>query len=181
MNDHDPWVFAYGSLLWDPGFRPAERARARLQGFRRSFCMWSMHYRGTEERPGLVLALEEDGNASCEALALRPDPAEAREVLDAIRRRELVSDAYEERRVRLSLEDGREVEAVAFVVRLGHRQHACVDAETQARTIAAAHGKRGPNLDYLLNTAAALRREGIADAEIEALAARAQELAAQAT
>jgi cation transport protein ChaC len=177
MNDHDPWVFAYGSLLWDPGFEPAESVRGRLDGFRRSFCMWSYHYRGTEDRPGLVLALEEEEGASCEAVALRPDPAEAEEVLAAIRRRELVSDAYEERRVTVGLEDGREVRAVAFVVRPGHRQHACVDPETQARTIAGARGKKGPNLDYLLNTAAELRRRGIADPEIEALAERAQALA----
>jgi cation transport protein ChaC len=178
MTDQDAWVFAYGSLLWDPGFTPAEAVRARLDGYRRRFCMWSFHYRGTEESPGLVLALEQEEGASCEALALRPDPKEAEAVIAAIRRRELVSDAYEERQVTVRLEDGREVGAVAFVVRPGHRQHACVDAETQARTIARARGERGPNLDYLVNTAAALRRQGIRDPEIEALDARARALAA---
>lgn len=175
-NDDVTWVFAYGSLLWDSGFEPEETAPARLVGFRRSFCMWSFHYRGTEEAPGLVLALEEEEGASCEGLALRPREAEAGAVLAAIRARELVSDAYEERVLPLRLADGREVRALAFVVRRGHRQHACVDAETQARTIAGARGLRGPNIDYLANTAAHLRALGIADPEIEALLARARAL-----
>ncbi|EYD77557.1 Cation transport protein chaC [Rubellimicrobium mesophilum DSM 19309] len=75
MNGNDLWVFAYGSLLWDPGFEPAEAVRARLDGWRRSFCMWSHMFRGSEEAPGLVLALDADPQASCEGLALRVDPA----------------------------------------------------------------------------------------------------------
>ncbi len=171
------WLFAYGSLLWDAGFEPAESVRARLGGYRRSFCLWSFHYRGTEERPGLVLALDEDAGASCDGLALRPRLEQAERVIEEVRRRELVSDAYEERRVPLRLEDGRLVDGVAFVVRRGHRQHASVDHETQARTIAVARGERGPNMDYLANTAAELRRIGLPDPEIESLLARAMALA----
>ena len=171
------WLFAYGSLLWDTGFEPAERVRARLDGYRRSFCLWSFHYRGTEERPGLVLALDEEEGARCEGLALRPRPEEAERVLEEVRGRELVSDAYEERRVPLRLEDGRVVESVAFVVRRGHRQHACVDLDTQARTIAGARGERGPNMDYLANTARELRRIGLPDPEIESLLDRARVVA----
>ncbi|WP_210527056.1 gamma-glutamylcyclotransferase [Rubellimicrobium arenae] len=170
------WVFAYGSLLWDAGFEPVESVRARLDGWRRSFCMWSFHYRGSEDRPGLVLALDEDAGAFCEGLALRADPAKADEVLDGLRARELVSDAYQERRLPLALADGRVVEAVAYVIRREHRQYARVDLETQARTIARAQGQRGPNLDYLTNTAAQFDRLGIHDAEIEALMQRTRSL-----
>ena len=52
------WVFGYGSLLWNPGFEPIEQMRADLPGYRRSFCMLSIHHRGTPEDPGLVLALD---------------------------------------------------------------------------------------------------------------------------
>ena len=52
------WVFGYGSLLWNPGFEPIEKMRADLPGYRRSFCMLSIHHRGTPEDPGLVLALD---------------------------------------------------------------------------------------------------------------------------
>lgn len=176
MDRNDLWVFAYGSLLWDPGFEPAETARARLLGYRRSFCMWSFHYRGTEEAPGLVLALDEEEGVVCDGLALRPRREEGEAVRTAIRSRELVSDAYEERELALRLEDGREVLAMGFVVRRGHRQHACVDAETQARTIARARGLRGLNIDYLANTAAQLRDLGITDPEIDALLLRARAL-----
>ena len=139
--------------------------------------MWSIRYRGTEEAPGLVLALDEEEGAACEGLALRPTEEEAVEAIAGVRRRELVSDAYEERELPLRLADGREVRALAFVVRRGHRQHACVDAETQARTIARARGQKGPNLDYLSNTAERLRALGIRDPEMEALWARARGLA----
>ena len=168
----DLWVFAYGSLLWDPGFEPLESVRARLDGWRRSFCMWSFHYRGTEERPGLVLALDEDGGASCEGVALRVDPAHRDEVLDKVRSRELVSDAYQERWLPVTLADGRAVTTVTYVVRREHRQYACVDLDTQARTILEAEGQRGPNIDYLSNTAAQLSELGIQDAQIEALIQR---------
>jgi cation transport protein ChaC len=172
------WVFAYGSLLWDAGFEPAETARARLAGWRRSFCMWSIRWRGMAEAPGLVLALDREEGASCEGLALRlPDEA-APAILRAIRARELVSDAYEERRLPVALADGREVEALAYVIRPGHAQHACLPPEEQARTIARARGARGPNRDYLTRTVARLRELGIRDPEVEALLARVDALAA---
>lgn len=174
--DRDLWIFAYGSLLWDPGFEPVERARARLDGWRRSFCMWSHRFRGTEEVPGLVLALDVDPEASCEGLVLRVDRAEVDEVMAALRGRELITGAYEERVLSVMLEDGRPLESVTFVIRRDHPQYACVDAETQARTIARAQGQRGPNIDYLTRTAAQLAAHGIPDPELEALLARTRAL-----
>lgn len=176
MVDEQVWIFGYGSLLWSPGFEPAETARARLDGYRRSFCMWSTRYRGSEERPGLVLALDPDGGASCEGLALRVAPEDCASVLAGVRERELVTGAYEERRVRLALADGREVPALAYVVRRDHRQYACVDLDAQARTIAVAEGARGPNIDYLENTARSLADLGIHDPGIEALLERTRRL-----
>ncbi|TNC50151.1 gamma-glutamylcyclotransferase [Rubellimicrobium rubrum] len=178
MTDRtDLWLFAYGSLLWDPGFEPARSVRARLDGWRRSFCMWSFHYRGTEERPGLVLALDEDAGAFCEGVALKVEPERRDEVLDKVRSRELVSDAYEERWLSVTLTDGQAVTAVTYVVRRDHRQYASVDLDTQARTIVEARGLRGRNMEYLSNTAAQLLRLGIQDAQIEALIERTRSLA----
>ncbi len=67
------WVFGYASLLWNPGFPVAERKLAVLQDYHRSFCMRSIHHRGTSEHPGLVLALDEAEGATCQGLALRPE------------------------------------------------------------------------------------------------------------
>jgi cation transport regulator ChaC len=48
---HDFWVFAYGSLMWNPEFPHQEVRAARLLGYHRAFCVYSHHYRGTRERP----------------------------------------------------------------------------------------------------------------------------------
>ncbi|MEO1504755.1 MAG: gamma-glutamylcyclotransferase, partial [Pseudomonadota bacterium] len=69
------WVFGYGSLMWDPGFAHVERREALLHGFARRFCMWSVHYRGTPEDPGLVLALLEEAGAATEGVAYRVSAA----------------------------------------------------------------------------------------------------------
>ena len=107
----DLWVFGYGSLLWDPGFAPAERLPARLADWHRSFCMLSVHHRGTEAEPGLVLALDAAPGAECRGAALRVAPGEEAEVTEMLRARELISSAYVERMVPVTLSDGRVVGA----------------------------------------------------------------------
>ena len=59
--DGDLWVFAYGSLIWNPTFRFVERKRGRIHGYRRSFCVWSNLGRGTTKNPGLMLGLDHGG------------------------------------------------------------------------------------------------------------------------
>lgn len=171
------WVFAYGSLMWNPGFCPVELRRAHLTGWHRSFCMWSVHYRGTEAEPGLVLALDRLEGGGCEGLALAVAAEEAGDVLAMLRERELVSSAYEERHLPVRLDDGRGIEALAYVIAPAHPQH-CPDLglEEQARIIATARGERGPNRDYLTQTVAHLDRLGIADADLGWLAARVRQL-----
>lgn len=173
------WVFGYGSLMWNAGFPVAERSLATLAGHARSFCMWSIHHRGTEEAPGLVLALDPKPGASVTGLALRATDGHEDETLDYLRERELISSAYLEARVRLSLADGRDVDAVAFVVDTAHRQYTSdLTLEEQARVIASAVGGRGPNTEYLWNTVSHLHELGIPDPELDWLAHRVRELAA---
>ena len=85
------WVFGYGSLVWNPGFAWSSRQIARLDGFRRSFCMLSIHHRGTEAQPGLVLALDAAEGAECHGVAFEIAAEIADESLEYLRARELIS------------------------------------------------------------------------------------------
>lgn len=162
----DFWVFGYGSLMWRPGFAHVETHRARLHGFRRSLCVWSHVYRGTPERPGLVLGLDRGG--SCVGLAFRV-PLELREeVLAYLRDRELVTSVYIERTLPVRLESGENVAAVTYVVDRGHGQYAGnLDEPTAAGIVSGAVGRTGPNEEYVLNTVSHLRALGIRDHWLE--------------
>ena len=124
------WVFCYGSLLWNPGFTPVEQEIATLDGFSRSFCMHSIHHRGTSENPGLVLALDKAANGACDGMALRVRPGEEDIVLSELRARELISSAYYEDHVKLGLRDGRRIEAVTYIIDPDHVQYCSLDLET---------------------------------------------------
>jgi cation transport protein ChaC len=173
------WVFGYGSLVWNPGFNVAERVIATLPDYHRSFCMRSIHHRGSEEAPGLVLALDAMEGARCHGVALSVAQGEEEQTLAYLRERELVSAAYLEKMLDIELADGRVVEAVTYVIDPDHVQYCGgLDLEEQARIIAAAVGGRGPNTEYLYNTAAHLHELGIRDAELDWLAARVRHLCA---
>ena len=176
MNASSVWVFGYGSLIWAPGFAYEARQIARLDGYRRSFCMRSIHHRGTVDRPGLVLALDE-GEGGCEGVAFEIPIRIAEESLEYLRARELISAAYLETRVPLHLHDGRQVEAVTYVIDRAHDQYcAGLSLEDQAQIIARAVGGRGPNDAYLFNTAEHLTELGLRDPDLDWLAARVRAL-----
>ncbi|MBN2907750.1 MAG: gamma-glutamylcyclotransferase [Rhodobacteraceae bacterium] len=171
---HDAlWVFGYGSLLWNPGFAVAEQRLARLEGWHRSFCMRSIHHRGTEDAPGLVLALDARPGAVCHGLALRAEPGTEAQTIAYLRARELVSSAYLETRLAVTDATGAALDVLAYVIDPDHVQYCGgLSLEQQARIIARARGGMGPNDEYLHNTAAHLAELGIADADLEWLAAR---------
>ncbi len=169
------WVFGYGSLIWDPGFPVAERRIATLKGWHRSFCMRSIHHRGTVENPGLVLALDRAENASCTGVAFRVEPGQEAATLYALRERELVSSAYLETTLPVGTEAGR-LDALAYVIDPDHVQYCHLDREEQAQIIARATGGRGRNRDYLWSTAAHLAELGISDPDLDWLADRVRAL-----
>lgn len=173
------WVFGYGSLLWNPGFTPVETVHATLEGYARSFCMRSIHHRGTEADPGLVLALDAQRGAICDGLAMRVAEADEAVTLEYLRERELISSAYLEKLLPLRITDGRDVTAVTYVIDPHHVQYCgALELEEQARIIAGAVGGRGPNSEYLFNTASHLAELGIPDADLEWLSRRVRALIA---
>ncbi|MEM6888407.1 MAG: gamma-glutamylcyclotransferase [Pseudomonadota bacterium] len=172
------WVFGYGSLLWKPGFDVAEQHIATLPGYARSFCMWSIHHRGTEEHPGLVLALDADPTHLCEGVALAVRAGAEAETLAYLRERELISSAYVECRLPVDLTDGRRVEALAYVVNPEHVQYCGgMPLEEQAQIISRAKGGMGLNTEYLYNTVTHLAEIGLHDPDLEWLNKRVKCLA----
>ena len=172
------WVFGYGSLLWNPGFDVAEQQMATLHNYARSFCMRSIHHRGSEAEPGLVLALDEVQNARCEGVALAVPDGQDEAVLTYLRERELISSAYLEKMLDVTLQDGRQVTAVAYVIDADHVQYCGnLPLEEQAQIIARAVGGRGPNTEYLYNTWDHLSGLGLHDPDLEWLSRRVRALA----
>jgi len=164
------WIFGYGSLIWNPGFEYSAKQNAVLTGFKRAFCLWSVHYRGDEQQPGLVLGLDPMEGAVCEGVAYYVAANEAKKAHLYLRDRELISYAYHEHFEPLLLADGQTVTALCYVVDPAHSQYAGgLSLDAQAQVIGAAKGSAGPNLEYLLNTAQHLAALGIKDEEIEAL------------
>jgi cation transport protein ChaC len=169
------WVFAYGSLIWRPGFEHAGRHTALLRGFHRRFCLWSHRYRGTPEAPGLVLGLDRGG--ACRGVAFRVPGPRAAEVLRYLDDRELPDGAevvYHRRVLPVRLLDGggMAVPAVTYVANRACRLYAPdLAPEQAAAAIARGVGQMGPNRDYLLNTVTHLREMGVRDAGLDRIAA----------
>ncbi|MCZ7468870.1 gamma-glutamylcyclotransferase [Agrobacterium sp. O3.4] len=174
----DFWVFGYGSLMWNPGFAFEEKQQARLHGYRRSLCISSNFYRGTTEKPGLVLGLERGG--SCLGVAFRVRGRDHDPVMAYLRERELVTNVYKERVVAIAFADGRRGSAVTYVADPAHEQYIGGLAVAEAATIVAtASGRSGPNTDYVFNTVQHLQDMGIRDSLLESIAANVGTIAAQ--
>lgn len=68
-HDEEIWVFAYGSLMWNPGFQVAGSENAVAFGWHRAFSLRIERLRATSDAPGLMLALQPGG--SCSGLILK--------------------------------------------------------------------------------------------------------------
>lgn len=164
----DFWVFAYGSLIWQPGFDFAEVGKATLCGWHRAMCILSTHYRGCAERPGLVLGLDHGGR--CRGLAYRIAPENAEAVRTYLHEREMIGGVYIPKFIRLRLQDGRDVEGYVFVARRDHPQYAGhLSHERAARLIRQGRGCTGSSRDYLASTVAHLDRLGLHDRALRRL------------
>ena len=177
MLDSGMWVFGYGSLIWNPGFGYIERCIARLDGWQRSFCMRSLHHRGTREATGLVLALDQVSGSACFGVAFRVAPGQVEETLQTLRERELISSAYLEHWLPVTLANGKKENALTYVINPGHDQYCGgLALEDQAQIIARAKGGKGTNREYLFSTAGHLTELGIADPDLDWLVTRVVEL-----
>ena len=168
------WVFGYGSLMWRPGFVPDAFEPARLDGFRRSLCIQSHHYRGTPDRPGVVLGLVESEGAACVGRAIGFDPTRATEIMRYLDERELVTNVYERREVPLYLIDARTVvQSWAYIARPDHEQFLGSLAEDElVELVCQGTGSAGTCQDYVVNTLRHLNDIGIEEPWLEHLSGR---------
>ena len=164
------WIFAYGSLMWRPGFDHDLVLDAWLRGYHRALCVYSWVHRGTQERPGLVLGLDRGGSCRGRALGI-PRECEA-EILAYLDGRELVTDVYRRTRLPVVTARGR-VPAWCYVVRQDHVQYAGKLAEDRVvELVQSGTGRSGRCRDYVVSTVTHLEQMGIADGPLHALAKR---------
>nr|WP_317107882.1 gamma-glutamylcyclotransferase [Chroococcidiopsis sp. SAG 2025] len=157
----DIWLFAYGSLIWNPIFHFAEYRTGTIYGLHRRFCLWTPLGRGTPDNPGLVLGLDRGG--SCRGIAYRIAAAHVMSELTIVWRREMIVGSYVPTWVKF-YHDKQVVEAIAFVVnrhRSGYAGNISFDATVD--TLATAKGELGSSADYLFQTVDGLNSVGIKD------------------
>ncbi len=174
------WIFGYGSLIWRPSFPFVARRRAVLADHARRFWQGSTDHRGLPGAPGRVVTLIEAPGESCVGVAYAID-ADARDaVLAHLDEREQGGYVRGEAALALSDADLARAGAVpAEVVRavVYRADPTCVEwlgdapLGAMAAQIRAARGPSGPNHEYVLRLAEALRALDADDAHVEALAA----------
>lgn len=168
--DHSPvWIFGYGSLMWNPVFEADEVASASLDGWHRAFCLRLTAGRGMAAHPGRMLALKEGGMT--QGLAFRLPEARLHDELALLWKREMITGCYLPTWCELSLEDGRRVTALVFIMDPRHplyEDDTCPQAV--APLIAAATGPLGSNAQYLFSLEAELTRRGMEEEDLIRLA-----------
>lgn len=156
------WVFGYGSLIWRPGFAHRRAEPALLRGAHRQLCVYSHHYRGTPERPGLVMGLERGG--ACRGMAFEVEAERWQEVHAYLRDREQRNLVYRESWRPVRLGSGEQVTALAFLVNRDHEQYAgALPREELLRLVRQGEGIMGRNAEYVINTARHLNEMGFSD------------------
>ncbi|MEM9905745.1 MAG: gamma-glutamylcyclotransferase [Cyanobacteria bacterium P01_D01_bin.44] len=155
------WIFAYGSLIWNPILQYGERRTGKIYGWHRRFCMRTPAGRGTPDRPGLTLALERGGSCCGVAYCIATEQLSSELLL--LWQREMVVDSYIPRWVKVWA-DGQAIDAIAFTINPQHPLYAPkLSIIEMAASISRAQGALGSCTEYLLQTIAGLANNGITD------------------
>jgi cation transport protein ChaC len=163
----DLWVFGYASLIWRPEFDAAEHRTALVRGWHRALRMRSRINRGTPQQPGLVFALLPGG--ACRGVVYRMRREHADEELERLWAREMPTGVYDPRFLPCRTPQGT-VPALAFTLsRRSESYMGRLPDEQVLHILRHARGRFGTTLDYLADTACALRQRGVRDREIERL------------
>lgn len=165
----DFWIFAYGSLIWNPATEFDAEKIAIARGWHRNFCLHDVRYRGNPDAPGLMLCLDRGG--SCRGVIYRIPHERLEENLHKLIRREMsmVPSAFPARWINVATETGPQ-RALAFVMnRKDLRYVGGLTLAERAQRLARAHGWKGSMAEYLHATVEKLESLGIHDANLWAL------------
>ncbi|HIG37410.1 MAG TPA: gamma-glutamylcyclotransferase [Oceanospirillaceae bacterium] len=162
------WIFAYGSLMWNPEMQVVDTQQGKVLGLKRGFNLLSTVHRGTVEHPGLVLSLREGGD--CEGLAFRIAGDTKETDFKNLWLREMVTMFYRPHMCQVVTGNG-VVNAITFVADQQHEQFVDYDPAQCAQMIAQAHGGRGSNIEYFNNTQQQLNHLNIKDPLFSEIAA----------
>jgi cation transport protein ChaC len=163
------WLFGYGSLIWNPVIRFAEKRVALVHGWHRRFCLSLESGRGTPDKPGLMLALDRGG--SCRGVAYRIAEHEVEEEMLLVWRREMLSGAYHARWLDAATAEG-PIRAITFTANRAHDRFITLPDAEVAERVATARGAIGSCAEYLAETVAHLEALGFRDASLERVRAR---------
>ncbi len=166
LAQHDPdhlWVFAYGSLIWNPEFEAVEQRRAVAAGWHRSFCLKLTRWRGTRELPALMLALDRGG--ICVGIAYRLPAGDRHGQIVRLLEREIDANPPTNvpRWIEVATTEGR-LKALAFIAsRRGSAYAGKRPLAEVANVLSRAAGHWGSAAQYAFNTISKLEEHGIRD------------------
>ena len=172
--DTDFWVFAYGSLIWNPGFEVVESLPVTVWGYHRRFCVRSTFYRGTDEKPGLVVGLRPGGRVT--GIIHRVAREKADEVLSYLEDREFRHDGYRHVTVPAYTRSKTKIEALTFMVPDQSHSFEPLTDKQIAEKLAFARGHNGTNAEYLFNLNQGLVQAGINPGNLTRLERQVREL-----
>lgn len=164
------WLFAYGSLIWNPIIHFAERQTGMVYGLHRRFCLWTALGRGTPDNPGLVLGLDRGG--SCRGILYRIAPEAVQTELLLVWRREMIVGSYVPRWVKV-VSGNQSIYAIAFTMNRSHPSYAGnIPQDVLVKHLATASGVLGSSADYLHQTIDGLAQANIYDRNLQLLQAQ---------
>ena len=167
------WIFGYASLMWNPEFPYLEAHPALLRGYHRALCVSSTQYRGTPEKPGLVMGLDRGG--SCNGRAFLLAAKDVPDVMEYLHEREMGTNVYAPKFLNVRLIDGRTVKAYNFIVRRNHEQYTGkLGLEDAVELVRRGIGPKGTSLEYLESTLEHLDEMGIVEGPLHKICARAK-------
>ena len=159
------WIFAYGSLIWNPDFSSLDRRLARLDNWVRRFWQGSTDHRGVPGYPGRVVTLISDPVGDCWGVAYKCDKSVSEQVIENLDYRE--KGGYQRESVQLNFTDGSTIEGLVYVAGPDNADYLGPADESDIVTqILSAQGPSGSNRDYLKNLANSLKSLGVTDPHV---------------